>query len=100
MRSETCNTTNADSIRILLGQRASDHLSATGEAAFLVIGKASLPDDPSRWVIHLLPVPMATASAACEIALGLRKAGRRIIPPAITTDASQAPCSAGNRASC
>jgi hypothetical protein len=89
MRSETCNTTNADSIRILLDPATSDTLSATGESAFIVIGKASHPDDPARWVIHLLPVPMATAAAACEIAMGIRKPGRRIIPPAITTDASQ-----------
>jgi hypothetical protein len=99
MRSETCNTTVADSIRILLGQRASDHLTATGESAFLVIGKASHPDDPSRWILHLVPVPMATASAACEIAMGLRKPGKRIITPAIVKDASQGHPEASNRAS-
>jgi hypothetical protein len=77
-----------DPLRILLGQRASDHLSATGESAFLVIGKASLPSDPSRWILHLVPLDMKTACEACEVATGARKPGRRINPPAITTDAS------------
>jgi hypothetical protein len=63
-----------DPLRILLGQRASDHLTATGESAFLVIGKASLPDDPSRWILHLVPVPMATAAAACNVAIGTHRA--------------------------
>ncbi len=90
---ETAKTPGSDPghVRILLSQAASDHLTATGESAFMVIGRASHPDDPARWVIHLLPVPMATASAACEIALGLRKPGKRIITPAIATDAPQAP---------
>lgn len=61
-------------IRLLLDQTASDYLSATGESAFVVIGKASLPDDPTRWVIHLLPVQMATATAACNVALGTHRA--------------------------
>jgi hypothetical protein len=68
---------------LLLGQRASEALTAAGESAFLIIGKASFPSDPSRWVIHLVPVPMATASAACEVAKGHRKPGKRIVPPAI-----------------
>jgi hypothetical protein len=61
-------------LRILLGQRASDHLTATGESAFIVIGKASHPDDPSRWVIHLVPLDMKTATAACNVALGTHRA--------------------------
>jgi hypothetical protein len=74
-------------LRIILDQQSSEALTATGESAFLVIGKASLPSDPSRWVIHLLPVPMATAAAACEVATGARKPGKRIVPPAIAKDA-------------
>ena len=81
MRAATCNTTNADSIRILLDQAASDHLTATGGSAFVVVGKASLPDDPGRWALHLVACPMATAAAACEIALGQRKPGPRIKTP-------------------
>lgn len=67
--------------RILLSEAASAALTAAGESAFVVIGKASLPSDPSRWVIHLVPLDMATAAAACEVALGVRKAGKRLPPP-------------------
>jgi hypothetical protein len=90
----------SDHLRILLDPATSDALSATGESAFLVIGKASLPSDPSRWILHLVPVPMATAAAACEVATGARKPGRRIIPPAIAKDAPQGHPEAGNRALC
>jgi hypothetical protein len=61
-------------LRIILDQQSSEALTATGQSAFLVIGKASHPDDPSRWVIHLVPVPMATASAACNVAIGTHRA--------------------------
>ena len=60
--------------RIILDQQSSEALTATGEAAFLVIGKASLPDDPSRWALHLVPVDMKTATAACNVALGTHRA--------------------------
>ncbi len=78
-RAETAETAKTPGsvpghVRILLSQAASEALTATGESAFLVIGKASHPDDPSRWVIHLVPVPMATASAACSVALGTHRA--------------------------
>jgi hypothetical protein len=65
---------NPGHLRLLLSQAASDYLSATGESAFMVIGKASHPDDPSRWILHLVPVPMATAAAACNVALGTHRA--------------------------
>ncbi len=78
----------SDHLRILLDPATSDALSATGESAFLVIGKASLPSDPSRWALHLLPVDMQLACQACEVATGLRKPGRRIITPAIDKDAA------------
>jgi hypothetical protein len=73
-------------VRLLLGQRASEALTTTGEAAFLIVGKASHPDDPRRWVIHLVPVDIQLACQACEVASGARKPGRRIVPPAIDTD--------------
>ncbi len=63
-----------DHLKILLSQAASDHLTATGEAAFMVIGRASHPDDPARWVIHLVPVDMKAATAACNVALGTHRA--------------------------
>lgn len=63
-------------IRLLLGERASDALTAAGESAFVVIGKASLPDDPTRWVIHLLPLTMKTACDAIAVATGEARATR------------------------
>jgi hypothetical protein len=42
-------------LRIILDQQSSEALTATGGSAFMVIGRASHPDDPARWVIHLLP---------------------------------------------
>lgn len=82
-RAETAETAKTPGsapghLRLLLGERASAALTATGESAFVVIGKASHPDDPSRWVIHLLPVPMKAACEASEVAQGVRKAGKRI----------------------
>jgi hypothetical protein len=74
--------------RIILDQQSSEALTAIGESAFIVIGKASHPSDPGRWVIHLVPVPMATAAAACEVATGTRKPGKRINTPATAPDAS------------
>ena len=65
----------------MLSEMESAALTATGEIAFLIVGKASLPDDPTRWILHLVPVPMATAAAACEVAQGLRKPGKRVSPP-------------------
>ena len=69
-------------LRILLSESESAALTAAGESAFLVIGKASHPQDPSRWVLHLLPLPMKAACEASEVALGTRKPGKRIVTPA------------------
>ena len=63
-------------VRILLGASASEALTATGEAAFAIIGKASHPDDPTRWVLHLIPVDKALADQACGVILGTHKATR------------------------
>lgn len=82
----------SDHQRILLSQAASDHLSATGESAFVVIGKASLPDDPGRWVIHCVPLDMKTATAACNVALGTHRAVK-------VKDAPQGTLEAGKPAS-
>ena len=75
-KTDPCSTEAKGHRRILLSQAASDHLTATGESAFLVIGKASLPDDPTRWVIHLLPVTMKTACDAIAVATGEARATR------------------------
>jgi hypothetical protein len=72
--------TSPGPIRILLGQAASDHLNAAGESCFAVVGRASYPDDPSRWVLHLQPCDIATADAAVAVAQG-RATARRIKRP-------------------
>jgi hypothetical protein len=64
-------------IRILLSKAASDHLTASGESCFAVIGRASYPDDPSRWVLHLQPCDIATADNAVAVAQG-RATARRL----------------------
>lgn len=91
-RAETAETAKTPGkvpghLRLILGQRASEALTASGETAFLVVGKASWPDDPSRWVLHAVPLDMAAACAACEVALGTRKAGKRIAAPPEATGA-------------
>lgn len=61
----------ADFTRILLSEAASRHLSATGENCFAVVGKASWPDNPARWVLYLLPCSIAQADSAVRVARGL-----------------------------
>jgi hypothetical protein len=74
--------------RILLSEAASKHLLEAG-SFFAVIQRGSYPThDGTRMVIHVLPCDYPTAAAAVEVAQGIRKPGKRIIPPAITTDAS------------
>lgn len=64
-------------IRILLGEKASAALTAAGADAFVVVGRASHPDDPTRWAIHLLLVPMNLACDAIAVATGEAKATRQ-----------------------
>ncbi len=61
-------------VRILLSEAASKHLTDTGESVFMVIAKATHPEDPTRWVIHLVPIPKAQADGASRVALGTHKA--------------------------
>lgn len=83
-KTNPCLPEDKGHLRILLSQAASDHLTATGESAFLIAGRASHPDDPTRWALHLASCPMATASAACEVATGARKPGKLIVTPEVT----------------
>ena len=78
-------------LRILLDQTTSDQLTEAGGDAFLVVGRQSYPQDPSRWVLHLLPLPMKTACEASEVALGTRKAGKRIVTPAPPPEPAMGP---------
>lgn len=71
---------SAQPIRILLGVKASAALTAAGESAFLIAGKASWPDDPSRWVLHLVPADMKQAADACLVALGQARAVKPRMP--------------------
>lgn len=78
-RAETAETAKTPGsapghVRILLGESESAALTAAGESVFMVIGRASHPTDPCRWVLHAVPVPMATANAACNVALGTHRA--------------------------
>ena len=78
-------------LRILLSESESAALTAAGESAFLVVSKASHPDDPTRWALHLLPLPMKAACEASEVATGQRKAGKRIVTPATPPEAVSEP---------
>lgn len=63
--------------RILLGPSASQALTDAGPNVFLVIGRASYPEDPSRWVLHLVPVDsIKTANDAVSVAKGEATARR------------------------
>ena len=72
---------------ILLSEAASKHLLEAG-SFFAVIQRGSHPThDGNRMVIHCLPCDYATAAAAVEVAQGIRKPGKRIVPPATLPDA-------------
>jgi hypothetical protein len=70
----------SDHLKILLSETASKALLAAGEC-FAIAGKSSHPEIAGRIVLHLVSIPKAQADAACEVALGIRKAGRRITEP-------------------
>jgi hypothetical protein len=73
--------------RILLSESASKHLLEAGEC-WMIAGRSPHPEITGRIVLHLLAIPKAQADAACEIAMGIRKPGKRITAPAIATDAA------------
>ena len=59
--------------RVLLSESASKHLLEAGDC-WMIAGKSSHPEIPGRVVIHLLPLDMKTATAACNVALGTHRA--------------------------
>jgi hypothetical protein len=69
-----CSPSEVQHLRIILGARASEALAASGEECFVVIAKASWPDDPTRWALHLIPASIKAANAACEVAQGIKRA--------------------------
>jgi len=68
--------------RLLLSEGASRFLSECGEAAFLIVGRASFPACPNRWAIYLQPISMTAAKDACGVALGTHRAVRVKVPKA------------------
>ena len=56
--------------RILLGPTASALLSETGEKCFAILTRATHPQDPTRWVIHLVPIDWPTAQDADAVLFG------------------------------
>lgn len=57
-------------VRIILSQAASAALTATGGKVLVMVCKATWPDDPSRWAIHLVPCEMQAATDAIDVATG------------------------------
>ena len=82
---ETCHTNPLNPsarpgvVRILLSERASAALSATGQSVFALVARDTYPGDPSRWVIILAPCSLKLAQAAERVAMG--KATARPIRP-------------------
>jgi hypothetical protein len=58
-----------ESIRIILGPEESEILRDAGEC-FAVIGKASYPDNPRRYALHLVPCSIQDANKAAAVARG------------------------------
>lgn len=64
-------------VRILLSKLASDALTAAGADCFAVVSRATWPDDPNRWVIHIAPVAWESAIGACKVLLGTHCAAKK-----------------------
>jgi hypothetical protein len=62
-----------DHLKILLSEQASAALLSAGEC-FVIAGKSSHPEIAGRIVLHLLPLDMKTATAACNVAIGTHRA--------------------------
>ena len=54
--------------RIVLPKEVSKQLP--NAEALVVVGKASHPDDPNRYVLHVVPCTVENANKAARIALG------------------------------
>jgi len=83
------NDIAAPVIKIILSERATAALLAASEC-FAIVGKGSYPEAPGRMVIYCQAVPMATATAACQILAGSHRAQRVKVPAAGTATAPQA----------
>ena len=70
--------------QIKLGPSASKALTESGQSVFALVSRQRWPDDPQRWAIYLLPVPLALARQAEGVILGTHTA-RPIRKPATAT---------------
>ncbi len=69
----------AGTVRLLLSEAASRHLSAAGETCFVIVHRVMRCEEPGtagRYAIHLLPVPLEVARAAEAVAMGKARAVR------------------------
>lgn len=73
----------SDQRKILLSEAASRHLLEAGEC-WMIAGKSS--EQPGRVVIHMMPLEKGLADKLCEIAMGTRKPGKRIVTVTGSTD--------------
>ncbi|MEO7099432.1 MAG: hypothetical protein ABI162_08730 [Luteolibacter sp.] len=62
--------------RIQLGEKASQALTDAGGKCFAIVTRATHPNDPSRWVIHLVPIDWQTATDADAVLHGRATAKR------------------------
>jgi hypothetical protein len=86
--------------RLVLSEDQSAFIRESG-IKFAVVHPGSYPENVGRFVVDLIECDYQRAVDAVAVASGEAKATRpRVKAPVIAKDASQAPCSAGNRASC
>lgn len=77
----------SDHLRIVLSEEDSAALLSAGEC-FAIAGRSSYPGIAGRIVLHVVSIPKAQADAACQVAMGQRKAGRLITPTPEATGAA------------
>ena len=64
---------NSPTTRILLSERASQHLTATGAECFAVVAFDKSDQRSGQWIIHLMPCTYKQADAAVRVARGITK---------------------------
>jgi hypothetical protein len=67
----------AGTVRLLLSAPASQALADAGESCFVIVSRATWPEDPKRFVIILAPCPLDIARQAEGVLLGTHT-GRRV----------------------
>lgn len=83
-RAETAETAKTPIRLVLTPEQTAEIVAQAGGEnhhgrVFVTASPGSYPTAPGKLVLHFVECPsIATASAACETALGQRKAGRRV----------------------